>query len=440
MRKVSQAFSGERTAPLGARWRKGPHQRSLLLLAFVAAALIGGVVLMWQTIDAERAQRAQAARTSAVLLALRDVSRITVNAETGQRGYFITLDRRYLAPYVAAREQYRATLARLRAQIGGDLTQQQEDLLKEIEHLADARFAELDETVSEIGSGNLLEARRRILTDEGQDVMERLRRAIAGLERIEIEHLTHAQREATESEARIIPTLSVLLVFIVMALALGLAQVIHTARTEALAASASDLAVARDRADLLARELNHRVKNLFAVVLAIVKMTGRDRPEAKPVVERIAQRIHALLVAHEVTQGTSAQRSASLADLVAMALGPYRSDENVADCTGPDVRLPESAVVPLGLVLHELTTNAVKYGAWASPGGRLQVYWSVVGGRLRIDWDETLAEPLADEAAPHARGFGSSLIEGSARQLGGTIDRQFRPEGLSLRIEFPLAE
>jgi len=436
---TGELAGGEPAGPRGAaRWRKGPHLRTLLLLAFVAAAMIGAVGLVWQTIDAERSQRAQAGRTNAVLLALHDLSRTAVNAETGQRGYFITLDRRYLAPYMVAREQYRPTMARLRALMGDDLAPRQRELLDEIEHLSVARFAEIDETVSEIRSGALLEARRRILTDEGQDVMERLRRAIAELERLELTSFNTARDEATASEGRILPILGVLLLFIVLALGLGLMQVIRTADAEARAANAGELAVARDRADLLARELNHRVKNLFAVVLAIVKMTGRDHPEAKPTVDRIAERIHALLMAHEVTQGTSAHRSARLADLVEIALKAYRSPENACRIEGDEVELPERAVVPLGLVLHELTTNAVKYGAWAQPGGELAVSWSARDGRLALDWRES--HPPRDPApeAQARRGFGSTLIEGSARQLGGAIRREFRPGGILVRIEFPL--
>ena len=86
-------------------WWTALEWRSLALLGVVAAALIGGIVLMWSTVNVERAQRAQATRTNAVLLALRDISRTATNGETGQRGYFITLDQRYLAPYLAAREQ-----------------------------------------------------------------------------------------------------------------------------------------------------------------------------------------------------------------------------------------------------------------------------------------------------------------------------------------------
>lgn len=429
---------GDTRPPTASRWRKGPHLRTLLLLAFVAAALIGGVGLMWQTINTERTQRAQAARTNAVLLALRDVNRTAVNGETGQRGYFITLDRRYLAPYAAARAQYRPTLARLRALMGTEITARQQELLDEIDRLNEAKFAELDETVAGIAAGNLIEVRRRFLTDEGQDVMERLRRAIGELEAIELASFTRLSDEATASEARIIPTLLVLLVFIVLTLGLGLMQVIRTADAEARAQNAADLALARDRADLLARELNHRVKNLFAVVLAIVKMTGRNQPEARPTVDRISERIHALLMAHDVTQGTSSRASARLTDLVEIALRPYRSDENACSADGPDIELPERVVVPLGLVLHELTTNAVKYGAWAHPGGLLDVRWHRAAGQIVLEWRETRGTDSPPAPAQGRVGFGSTLIDGSARQLGGTIERDFHPGGLFVRIAIPL--
>jgi two-component sensor histidine kinase/CHASE3 domain sensor protein len=413
---------------------------TLLLLGFVAAALIGAVALVWQTVAAERSQRAQAARTNAVLIAVRDIIRTATNGETGQRGYFITLDRRYLAPYVVAQAQYGPGVQRLRALMGPKPSPRQRDLLDQIETLSDARFAELSDTVDLIAAGNLLEARRRVLTDEGQDVMERLRRAVGELEQVEVASLRDSSHRAEIAEARILPLLTCLLVLILLALGLGLMQVIRAADAEARAEGAAELALARDRADLLAHELNHRVKNLFAVVLAIVKMSARDAPEAKPVVDRIAERIRALLNAHEVTQGTSAKRSASLFDLVETALRPYQSADHRATLEGPQVDLPEQAVIPLGLVLHELTTNAVKHGAWCRPGGEIAVQWDYAGGRLRFNWTEHRAGapvPLPDE--PLHRGFGSILIEGSARQLGGTIDRSFTPEGAAVRIDLPLS-
>ncbi|MBC2653194.1 CHASE3 domain-containing protein [Novosphingobium flavum] len=418
------------------RWRRGPGLATLALLAFIAAALIGAVGLMAQTIMAERHQREQAARTNAVLMALRDVSRTAVNGETGQRGYLITLDRRYLAPYLVARRQYRANIARLHRLMGPDPTPHQRALLGEIEALNAGKFAELDESVALIGAGELLEARRRMLTDKGQDMMERLRVAVAALETVELASFQVARDRAVASEARIVPLLVVLAGVIVTALGLGLVQVIRAADAEARAENAEALRLARDQADLLASELNHRVKNLFAVILAIVRMSGRDQPAAAPTVERIADRIHALLTAHEVTQGTSARRSAQLGDLVANALRPYRSDEHRCEIAGPEVALPERAIVPFGLVLHELTTNAVKYGAWAQPGGLLVVRWQVGDDRLRFDWTEWPVEPAP--GAPGGRGFGSTLIDSAARQLRGTIERTFTSAGIVVRIAIPL--
>lgn len=420
---------------------RGPRLPTLLLLAFVAAALIGAVALTWQTVRVERSQRTQAARTNAVLVAVRDVMRTATSGETGQRGYLITLDRRYLAPYLVAREQHRANLQRLRALIGTDLSPRQRDLLDEIETLDEAKFAEMAETVDMIARGDLLEARRRLLTDEGQDVMERLRRAVGELEAAEFTALRTSSARAETAERRIVPLLSGLLLTILVALGLGLMQVIRAADAEARAEGAAELAIARDRADLLAHELNHRVKNLFAVVLAIVKMSGRDAPEAKPVVDKIAERIHALLTAHEVTQGRSSQRSANLSGLIETALKPYRAADHLAVLDGPGIELPERAVVPLGLVLHELTTNAVKYGAWSHPGGMLSVRWRCPAGRLLLDWEEQCSGPApAPQPAPAHRGFGSALIDGSARQIGGTIERTFEPDGVRVRIDLPLGE
>lgn len=420
--------------------RHGPRLPILLLLGFVATALFGALALIWQTVDAERAQRVQSARTDAVLVAVRDIMRTATNGETGQRGYLITLDRRYLAPYLAAREQYRPNLRRLHELIGDQPTPRQRDLLDEIDTLSEAKFAELGDSVSLIAAGNLAEARRLVLTGEGQELMERLRRAVHELEQIEVTALQHSSIRAEAAESRILPLLAGLLLLILVALGLGLVQVIRAADAEARAEGAAELALARDQAALLARELNHRVKNLFALVLAIVRMSGRGAPpEAAAVVDRVTERINALLNAHEVSQGSAPNRSARLGDLVETALRPYRSAEHEAVIEGPVVDLPERAVVPLGLVFHELATNAVKYGAWSQPGGTVVVLWETDGGHLRMEWQErTPGAPLPDAAEPAHRGFGSTLIDGSARQLGGTIDRRFTPEGVVVRIDLPL--
>lgn len=423
----------------GPRWRlalpSGPAPwSSLAVFALIAAALLGAVLLIFGTVEAERRERELVRETGEVLAELANINRAVVNAETGQRGYMITLDRRYLGPYLAGREQYRPALARLRELVGSGGTGRQAELLDRIENLADSKFAEMAESVELVESGNVIEARQRVLTDEGHEVMDRLRLSVRELEAIEQRQLREAAVETARAEGRVMPLLGGLLALLLIALVFGFRLAARTARAEAEAAQAAALAEARDRADLLARELNHRVKNLFAVILAIVRMSGKDVPEARPVVERIADRINALLTAHEVTQGTLEKPVASLAALIETTLAPYRSERLKAEVAGPEVLLPARQVTPLGLVLHELTTNAVKYGCWAE-GGTLHVKWSLdTAGDLKIEWRERGG---SGENPSERQGFGSLLMTSAARQLRGKIDREFTTEGALVTIFIP---
>lgn len=420
---------GPSRSPTGsARWINAA------LIAVTALAMVLVIVLAIRTVAAERAEREQVERTNAVLNELRAISRASLNAETGQRGYMLTLDRRYLAPYYAGRDQVEPALRRLRALVGPRATPRQLELLDQVEVLSRAKFAELERGVALVGSGDLIEARRFILTDEGQEAMERLRRVVRELETIELAVLKKAVAGTARTEGRVIPLLVALLGLLAISLIAAVRLIARSARAEAEAAQAQALTEARDRADLLARELNHRVKNLFAVVLAIVKLSARDAPEAKAVTDAIAQRIQALLKAHEVSQGELDRPAVSLAMLVETSLAPYRSDELTARVEGPEVVLPVQAVTPLGLVLHELTTNAVKYGGWSEPGGTIAVNWAQEGADIVLSWCETGA-PISE--SPQRQGFGTMLMTSSARQLGGSIERDFAAEGARITIRFP---
>lgn len=409
---------------------------NVVLLGVIAAAMFATLFLVYQTVEAEREQREQVRRTVEVLEELRQVSRSAISGETGQRGYLITLDRRYLAPYQAGREQIDPTLDRIRELIGEDATARQTELIDKIDALARAKFDEMATGVELLENGRLLDARRAILTDEGVETMERLDRAIAELEDIENETLAAYSADAARTNARVLPLLGALLVFLIIAMFAGTRLVGRAARAEAEAAQAAVVSEARDRADLLARELNHRVKNLFAVVLAIVQMSARDKPEAKEVTNSIAQRIRALLTAHEVSQGELERPVASLRALVETSLAPYRSSNHPAEIDGPEIMLPAKRVTPLGLVLHELTTNAVKYGAWKDEG-TVHVSWSEQDGTVTLEWRETGAQ-LGD--APEHTGFGSLLMTSAARQFGGTFERNFTPDGLIVTIELPAGD
>lgn len=404
------------------------------MLGVIALALAAALLLVFMTIEAERAQREQARTTANILSELHNLGRAAINAETGARGYLITLDRRYLEPYTMGREQFGPSLARLRNLVEPVETERQAEVLREIASLTESRFADLDRKVELVREGRLIEARRHVLSDSGRETMARLRRALREMEEIENRILIDRSTETARAEGRVLPLLGLVVILLLVALVFGYRLVTRAAHAEAEAAQAEALAEARDRADLLAHELNHRVKNMFAVVLAIVRMSARDAPEAKPVTESIAQRIHALLTAHEVTQGTLDKPVASLRSLVETTLAPYRSDQCEAVIEGPEVMLPSNRVTPLGLMLHELTTNAVKYGAW-SCGGRIGVRWEQNTDAVLLRWQE---EGVTMEGEPERQGFGSMLMTGSARQLGGSIERSFDAGGVLVTITIPL--
>ena len=287
--------------------------------------------------------------------------------------------------------------------------------------------------MAQISRGELIAAQRQILTDEGQETMSRLRHSITEMELIENRILAGASENTTSVEARVLPMLAGLLVLLLAALGLGFWQVARAARTAALEVHAQELAEAHEQAELLARELNHRVKNLFAVVLAIVRMSGKSDPRANDVVENIAQRIHALLTAHEVTQGTLGNQQADLRQLVETTIAPHYESEEDLVLRGPNLALPARQVTPLGLVLHELATNAVKYGAW-SQGGKLEVNWTVSDSEIKLEWIEHC--PAGCPPAGR-KGFGSQLIDSAARQLQGRIERDFTDQGVHVTIAFP---
>ena len=427
------------TAPAAAarpRRRDGPRLPSLLLFASVAAALLAATSVIFATVRAERLERQQAARTGEVLTTLRDIGRSAVNAETGQRGYLITLDRRYLAPYQLGAASYPADMRRLHVLLDPSATPRQRALIDQVQRLADAKFAEMAESVALIEERRILDAQQQVMSDEGQDLMTELRATLGELEAIERRALLDASRDSARLEGRIFPLLAGLVAIIAVALALGLWLVIRAARAEAAAGQAQALGEARDRADLLARELNHRVKNLFAVILAIVRMSGKGDPAAKPAVDKITRRIHALVNAHDVTQGAAERRAVDLRELVETALAPYCSDSEPCAVEGEAVALPARATVPLGLMLHELVTNAVKYGAWSGLGGLVRVNWARDGEMVRLVWREEGRAPIAEAGG---EGFGTQLIDSSVRQLHGTVERAHHPHGIEVKVTFPCA-
>lgn len=422
-----------------------------LVLGAMAGAILGAIALLLSTGAAERAERIQVERADDILRVLDRIERAALSSESAQRGYFITLDQRYLEPYRTSRANAAAGLDDLSAALDEGATEEQLAHYGEIVSALDDKFGELDQTIGQLEAGRLRDARRRILMGDGYDAMQRLTGAIDALAEIEGQLQEQQSARAQAAEQRIVPLLGVLLLLLIGAIILGAVLVARTAQAETEAAQARELERERDRADLLAQELNHRVKNLFAMVLAIVQMSAREAADVNSYRDGIASRIRALLTAHEVTQGTGTaadrlnrQGGASVRALVEATVQPHVSEEKRLELDGDDVTIDRIQVTPLGLVLHELATNAVKYGCWQAHG-LLTVRWRKQDDLLHLEWQEETSEELqsrhgADDDRARQQGgggFGSTMMTGAARQLGGEIERTFGPRGVTVSIAFP---
>lgn len=194
--------------------------------------------------------------------------------------------------------------------------------------------------------------------------------------------------------------------------------------------------VAEERQRLLINELNHRVKNTLATVQAIAFQTLKGDITLAEARARFEARLLALSQAHNILTEENWE-GASLRRVVREATG-HIADPARIGVEGEDIRLSPRAALALSLALHELGTNAVKYGSLSGDGGRVEIGWRVEGGTLRLDWKELGGPPVRE---PAGRGFGSRLIErGLAADLGGTADLAFEPDGLHCTITASMRE
>ncbi len=195
--------------------------------------------------------------------------------------------------------------------------------------------------------------------------------------------------------------------------------------------------LAEERQQLLMREVDHRGKNALAVVRAALRLTREDDPVAYRVA--IEGRVDALARAQSLLAETG-WRGSNLRHLLEETLQPFvavvAAPQAVVE--GPELELSAVATQPLTMLLHELATNATKYGALSSPDGVLRVTWSVEGDTMHLRWEETGCS--APGATPARKGFGSRLVDATVRgQLGGTVAWQWLTTGLLVELTLPTA-
>jgi PAS domain S-box-containing protein len=181
--------------------------------------------------------------------------------------------------------------------------------------------------------------------------------------------------------------------------------------------------------DLLAKELSHRIKNIFAVVASLVSLSMRKRPEFREFGEELIGTIRALGRAHDYVRPAVGERRTSLHGMLEDLFGPYRIDgTGSVTVHGDDVAVAARAATPLALVFHELATNSAKYGALSSENGTIDLSIADRGDTVQLRWIERGGPPPQGELEA---GFGSRLVEISLTgPLGGSWERRFEPAGL----------
>lgn len=180
-------------------------------------------------------------------------------------------------------------------------------------------------------------------------------------------------------------------------------------------------------------EMNHRIKNLFALVAAMISSASRESSEKDDLVANLRDRVTALDRAHSLMLKTDASRPIPLGALLNEVLAPARSRQTIV-MSGADVLIPAKAITSLVLIFHEWVTNSAKYGALRHTDGTINVEWSPYEGGVEIHWRELVPDYDVDAE----KGFGSRLIQASAMQLKAEKVRRFENGWLHIDMRLPL--
>jgi two-component sensor histidine kinase len=207
------------------------------------------------------------------------------------------------------------------------------------------------------------------------------------------------------------------------------------------------LQIALEEQETLTKEMSHRIKNLFAVSNAMVRMALKSADSKEDMAQILTGRFHALASAHGLirrsfgAEGTPAQ-AADVAELLRLVLNPHEGQlagqQSRFVISGPPLTCSEHALNGIALVFHELATNALKYGALATEHGRIDVRWTINEKTVTFVWQEH-GGPVVT-GAPQSEGFGSRLLQATVEgQFQGMLSQNWDPDGLIVQIELRLA-
>lgn len=193
-----------------------------------------------------------------------------------------------------------------------------------------------------------------------------------------------------------------------------------------------------EQIEILSRELSHRIKNIFAVINGLIGLTARTNPELKPIAKDLQNRLAALGRAHDFVRPHSEQSRPrnlpeTLHGVLREILSPYPAlDEGLIRISGDDALIDDRGATPVALLIHELATNAAKYGALSRAAGEVNISTVFKGDHVCLTWSERNGPRV--NGAPTHTGFGTRLADLSIQdQLGGAIERHWYPEGLCVK-------
>lgn len=201
--------------------------------------------------------------------------------------------------------------------------------------------------------------------------------------------------------------------------------------------------LAAEERELVAQELSHRIKNIFAVLTSIISLSARSNPEARTFADQLRHRVFALGEAHDFVRpqplaGGTDGGQGSLSALIARLMRPYNEEGSTTRVhfAGDDTAVDDAAATPLALLFHELATNAAKYGALSNDSGHVLVEGEDRGETYRLVWRETGGPEIQEPQK--LSGFGTRLVGLSVEgQMRGSLERHWKPDGIEVVIEVP---
>lgn len=198
--------------------------------------------------------------------------------------------------------------------------------------------------------------------------------------------------------------------------------------------------IMQQQRELISNELSHRIKNIFSVIDGLISYSTKFHPAMKAGARDLRERIYALGRAHDFVRpaisDTTDPVARGLHGVISELLAPYRGSEGERiSIQGDDVLIDDRVATPMALLLHELATNAAKYGALSVPDGTVVVRSSLTDAEMAVVWHEGGGPPVTE---PDAAGFGTKLVELSVvEQLRGTLQREWHHSGLTVSITVP---